>query len=80
MSKTPVTATVPDQDLASVPVSRRIRERIHAARERFHANDNIARFIEPEELPLLLDCLRTNLSVQASRRGWSPLTSSAGWS
>jgi GTP cyclohydrolase I len=41
-------------DLA-MPVSRRIRERILQARERFHANDNIARFIEPDELPLLLD-------------------------
>jgi len=37
------------------PVSRRIRERIRRARERFHANDNIARFVEPAELPLLLD-------------------------
>ncbi|SPE26534.1 GTP cyclohydrolase I [Burkholderiales bacterium] len=35
-------------------VSRRIRERIRKARERFHANDNIAKFIQPEELPQLL--------------------------
>ncbi len=38
---------------ADAPVSERIRERVRASGERFHANDNIARFIEPEELPLL---------------------------
>ena len=37
------------------PVSVKIRERIHAARRRFHANDNIADFIQPGELELLLD-------------------------
>ena len=42
----------PDADLG-VPVSQKIRERLKAARERFHANDNIAGFIEPHELPLL---------------------------
>jgi len=36
-------------------VSSRIRARVRQARERYHANDNIARFIEPDELPLLLD-------------------------
>jgi GTP cyclohydrolase I len=36
-----------------VPVSVRIRERIKQARERFHANDNIARFIAPGELEAL---------------------------
>ena len=41
-----------DDDLG-VPVSQKIRERLKAARERFHANDNIAAFIEPGELPLL---------------------------
>lgn len=40
---------------AGVPVSQKIRERLQAARERFHANDNIARFIEPGELARLLD-------------------------
>ena len=38
-----------------VPVSVRIRERIRAARKRFHANDNIAAFIEPGELERLVD-------------------------
>ncbi|TSE19019.1 GTP cyclohydrolase 1 [Tepidimonas alkaliphilus] len=38
-----------------VPVSVRIRERLRAARKRFHANDNIADFIQPGELEELLD-------------------------
>lgn len=38
-----------------VPVSVKIRQRLLAARKRFHANDNIADFIEPGELDLLLD-------------------------
>ena len=37
------------------PVSVKIRERLAAARRRFHANDNIAEFIEPGELEKLLD-------------------------
>ncbi len=36
-------------------MSVKIRERIQAARKRFHANDNIADFIEPGELEALLD-------------------------
>ncbi|MBU3651253.1 MAG: GTP cyclohydrolase I [Limnohabitans sp.] len=37
------------------PVSVKIRERILAARKRFHANDNISDFIQPGELEALLD-------------------------
>ncbi|MEG0047268.1 MAG: GTP cyclohydrolase I, partial [Comamonas sp.] len=37
------------------PVSVKIRERLQAANKRFHANDNIAEFIEPGELELMLD-------------------------
>ena len=37
------------------PVSVKIRERIVAAQQRFHANDNISEFIEPGELEQLLD-------------------------
>ncbi len=37
------------------PVSVKIRERLVAARKRFHANDNIAEFVTPEELEKLLD-------------------------
>lgn len=40
---------------AGVPVSVRIRERLRAARKRFHANDNIADFIQPGELEQLLE-------------------------
>jgi GTP cyclohydrolase IA len=38
-----------------VPVSVKIRQRIQAARKRFHSNDNIADFIQPGELEALLD-------------------------
>ena len=38
-----------------VPVSVKIRQRLVAARKRFHANDNIADFIQPGELETLLD-------------------------
>jgi GTP cyclohydrolase I len=37
------------------PVSVKIRERVQAARKRFHANDNISAFIEPGELEKLLE-------------------------
>jgi GTP cyclohydrolase I len=37
------------------PVSQKIRERIEARAQRFHANDNIAEFILPGELDALLD-------------------------
>ena len=45
------------------PVSERIRARIAAARQRFHANDNIAAFLEPGDLEALLD------EVEAKMRG-----------
>ncbi len=41
----------------------KIRERLLAAKQRFHANDNIADFIEPGELDALLD------EVQEKMRG-----------
>ena len=50
-----MTPTVPPAEDHGVPVSAKIRERIKAARQRFHSNDNIAEFIEPGELELLLD-------------------------
>jgi GTP cyclohydrolase IA len=37
----------------TTPVSNRIRQRLMAARKRFHANDSIADFIEPGELDAL---------------------------
>ena len=42
-------------DGEGTPVSVKIRERLKAARHRFHSNDNIAEFIEPGELEKLLD-------------------------
>lgn len=42
-------------DVDGTPVSVRIRERIQQAQRRFHANDNIAEFIRPEELDQLLN-------------------------
>ena len=45
------------------PVSARIRERVKRAKQRFHANDNISKYVEPGELELLLD------EVQAKMEG-----------
>lgn len=44
-----------DNSAEGTPVSVKIRERLHAAQKRFHANDNISEFIEPGELEKLLD-------------------------
>ena len=49
---TPANASTTDE---GVPVSVKIRERLKAARQRFHSNDNIAEFIEPGEMEQLLD-------------------------
>ena len=48
----------PEADSAAhegVPMSVVIRQRLQAARKRFHANDNIADFVQPGELEALLD-------------------------
>ena len=55
LMKAPETMTDATTADEGVPVSVRIRERIQAARKRFHANDNIADFIQPGELEQLLD-------------------------
>src|SRR6185312_6276964 len=52
--KTPDTMSSAEQD-EGTPVSVKIRERLVAARRRFHSNDNIADFIKPGELVQLLD-------------------------
>jgi GTP cyclohydrolase I len=52
MDSAPV-ATLADTTDPGAPVSVKIRERIRHAHQRFHANDNIAQFIEPGELDLL---------------------------
>jgi GTP cyclohydrolase I len=48
---------IPQATIADIgtPMSTKIRERIVAAKKRFHANDNIAEFIKDGELPVLLD-------------------------
>ena len=48
-------------DSAVQPVSARIRERLRQANKRFHANDNIADFIEEGELELLLEEVSTQM-------------------
>lgn len=47
-----MTPADPDE---GTPVSVKIRERLAASRKRFHANDNIANFIQPGDLEKLLD-------------------------
>ena len=52
-SSSQLSQAAPDDE--GVPVSVKIRERLLAARKRFHSNDNIADFIEPGEMEALLD-------------------------
>ncbi len=47
-------SNTPDKPVLQ-PVSTRIRERITSARQRFHANDNIAAYLEPGDLDALID-------------------------
>ncbi|MES2936221.1 MAG: GTP cyclohydrolase I [Pseudomonadota bacterium] len=54
MKAAPSTPAIAAED-EGTPVSVKIRERIVAARKRFHSNDNIAEFIQPGELEGLLD-------------------------
>jgi GTP cyclohydrolase I len=53
-ARNPQGGTAETSDLG-VPVSQKIRERLQKARHRFHANDCIAPFIEPDEIALLQD-------------------------
>jgi GTP cyclohydrolase I len=53
-SKTSSTMNPNDAD-EGAPVSVKIRQRVQAARKRFNANDNIAQFVQPGEMELLLD-------------------------
>lgn len=52
-SETGAVATEERAALGGTPVADRIRERIRRARARFHANDNIAAYVEPGELEAL---------------------------
>ena len=58
----PSTPGTPIDDVGT-PVSVLIRQRLQKARKRFHANDNIAEFIEPGELERMLD------EVEAKMKG-----------
>ena len=51
----PQTTMNPSDAEEGLPVSVKIRERLLAARKRFHANDNIAEFVTPDEMAALLD-------------------------
>jgi len=53
-ARTPPSGSSDSTELG-VPVSEKIRERLQKARHRFHANDCIAPYIEPDELALLQD-------------------------
>ena len=54
LMQSPSAMNTSDSD-EGTPVSVKIRQRLLAARRRFHANDNIAEFINPGELETLLD-------------------------
>ena len=54
-SSLPATSAAPALGDEGTPVSVKIRERLVQSRKRFHANDNIAEFIQPGELEALLD-------------------------
>jgi len=51
--------TKPSKPAPGEPVSARIKARIVNAKRRFHANDNIAAFVEPGELEALLEEVQT---------------------
>ena len=52
-----------DSGDVGTPMSTLIRERIQAARKRFHANDNIADFIQPGEMEQLLDEVEAKMQL-----------------
>ncbi len=53
----------PTDEDEGTPVSVKIRERLVAARKRFHANDNIAEYMQPGDLESLID------EVEAKMKG-----------
>lgn len=44
-----------EQEAGGRPISQVIRQRVQASGQRFHANDNISAFVQPEELGALLE-------------------------
>ena len=59
-ARTPPTGTDDPTDLG-IPVSQKIRERLKQGGKRFHANDCIAPYIQPDEMPLLQEEVETKL-------------------
>lgn len=59
----PVLTDGSDAANEGTPVSVKIRERLLAAKKRFHANDNISDFIEPGELEQLLDEVESKMQA-----------------
>jgi GTP cyclohydrolase I len=57
VARVPIT----DGDRTDLPVATRIRERLQEAGKRFHANDNIAAFVEPGELEAMQEEVATKL-------------------
>jgi len=48
---------------SGVPVSVKIREKLKASNKRFHANDNIAEFLDPGDLEKMLDEVETKFKT-----------------
>ena len=66
MTESPSTAVADpifrsEEDLAQMPVSERIRYRLVHAGQRYHANDNIAKFLHPGEIDELRSEVQTAL-------------------
>jgi GTP cyclohydrolase I len=55
MPKAPKILKTSPQDDIGIPVSVKIRQKLKKAKKRFHANDNIAPFLEPGDLELILE-------------------------
>src|SRR5574340_1187000 len=53
----------PGSPAATMPASGRIRQRLVAAGQRFHANDNIAAFVRPGEVDELRDEVQGHLQA-----------------
>lgn len=59
----PQTTMNPSDTDEGIPVSVRIRQRLLAARKRFHANDNISEFVTPQEMADLLDEIEVKMQA-----------------
>jgi GTP cyclohydrolase I len=55
MPKAPKILKTSPKENIGIPVSVKIRQKLKKAKKRFHANDNIAPFLEPGDLELILE-------------------------